>query len=386
MNEPDQPASHPHAEDTGSPALTTAPVPMFVCPYCGSPTPDQPRCPTCRGFLDPLSRQASQNAMGPWSIRSIDAPFQAGCSYETIVMLVRRGRVSLDSVLRGPTTAQFWCPAKRVPGVAHLLGLCHSCGTQVDGDETHCPECHADFTHPVDRQALGLMPVRPLPGQPASPSGASAFSDADRSRPEAGEQSPSGGAEGGGGAGGGLAGGAPSASTIRHIRALETNVKSLWVWLVVALAGLGVVLAITAAAALSGAVKFEFPGSASAKDPVPGMERDPTSGGTPAVTPEKSAAPAPEQPKISPKDPGKDQSTPAAPAGESAKPAEGAPAESEMLRHARQLIQQDTEESLQEAVRILQEAIGGGDRTADAQKALTAARTRLAQRAMKGQR
>jgi len=143
-----------------------SPVPVFVCPFCGSTTPDQPRCAHCAGPLDPLSRQATQNAMGPWFIRDEQHPFRPGCSYETILAMVARGKITSDTILRGPSTSQFWYPAKRVPGVAHRLaggGVCHSCQHPVT-TESECPRCGAVFHADPDRQFLGLMPVRALPG------------------------------------------------------------------------------------------------------------------------------------------------------------------------------------------------------------------------------
>ncbi|MBX3378846.1 MAG: hypothetical protein KF805_02025 [Phycisphaeraceae bacterium] len=141
-----------------------AKVPVaFVCPFCGGATPDQPRCAHCAGPLDPLSRQATQNAMGPWFVRDEQQPFRPGCSYETILTMVSRGKITSDTILRGPSTSQFWYPAKRVPGVAHRLGVCHSCQQAVSG-ESECPRCGAVFHADPDRQFLGLMPVRSLPG------------------------------------------------------------------------------------------------------------------------------------------------------------------------------------------------------------------------------
>lgn len=143
-----------------------SPAPTFICPFCGSPTPDQPRCAQCSGPLDPLSRQATQNAMGPWFVRDEQQPFRPGCSYETILTMVARGKITADTILRGPSTSQFWYPAKRVPGVAHRLaggGVCHSCQQPIT-TESECPRCHAVFHADPDRQFLGLMPVRALPG------------------------------------------------------------------------------------------------------------------------------------------------------------------------------------------------------------------------------
>lgn len=145
------------------PDTTPAAMPQFICPYCGGATPDQPRCASCNGLLDPLSRQATQNAMGPWFVRDDQQPHRPGCSYETIVALISRGKITPESIVRSPTTAQFWYPAKRVPGVANRLGLCHACQTSV-GTESSCPTCHVSFEVEGDRQTLGLMPIRMIPG------------------------------------------------------------------------------------------------------------------------------------------------------------------------------------------------------------------------------
>jgi|GEM_PF-2611583 len=142
--------------------------PQFVCPYCGGRTSAMARCDQCRGPLDPLSRQATQNTMGPWFIRDDGHPFRPGCNYATLTQLVARGKVVLDTVMRGPTTRQFWMPARRVPGVAHLLGVCHSCQAPASagsGEAMGCGRCGASFIVDEDRQNLGLGPVHLLPGQ-----------------------------------------------------------------------------------------------------------------------------------------------------------------------------------------------------------------------------
>lgn len=137
----------------------------IVCPYCGSVTPDSGRCSQCNGRFDPLSRQATQNQMGPWEIRDDRVPFRPGCSYTTLTRLVDQGVIKPETVLRGPSTRQFWMLAKHAPGVAHKLGVCHNCQTHVKPDAFSCPNCQATFEVERDRQHLGLGPARPLPGQ-----------------------------------------------------------------------------------------------------------------------------------------------------------------------------------------------------------------------------
>jgi hypothetical protein len=119
----------------------------------------------CGGFFEPLSQQATQNAMGPWFIRDEEQPFHPGCSYATLTRLAEKGRITPDTVLRGPTTHQFWSAARDTPGVAHLLGQCHNCHARASADSYMCSACGAVFASPEDRQHLGLSPVRPLPGQ-----------------------------------------------------------------------------------------------------------------------------------------------------------------------------------------------------------------------------
>lgn len=138
---------------------------VVICPYCGETQPAAERCRNCAGLFEPLSRQATHNAMGPWFIRDPQRPFQPGCSYETLVKLIRAGRVTKYSIIRGPTTRQFWTVAKHVPGVAHVLGYCHQCDTAVDPDAVGCPNCGTPFGAYLDRNYLGLPDIRPLPGE-----------------------------------------------------------------------------------------------------------------------------------------------------------------------------------------------------------------------------
>jgi len=141
---------------------------LELCPYCGRESVNTTRCATCGGQFDALSKQATQNAMGPWWLREGDRPLRPGCSYDTIRGMVGRGTITGQTVLRGPTTRQFWTRARRVPGVAHLLGVCHSCQREVGTNAFMCAACGASFVTEPDRQHLGLSPVALLPGQAAA--------------------------------------------------------------------------------------------------------------------------------------------------------------------------------------------------------------------------
>lgn len=138
-----------------------------LCPYCGLVQPVTARCSGCKGLLDPESRQATQNAMGPWYVRNPAAAHHPGCSYATLKDLVRRGKVTRETILRGPTTAQFWNMAANTPGVAVMLGECHACHQPAREDEYLCRHCGVVLTPRTDRQHLGLAPVRSV-GVPVS--------------------------------------------------------------------------------------------------------------------------------------------------------------------------------------------------------------------------
>ncbi|MBL0927202.1 MAG: hypothetical protein IBJ11_06055 [Phycisphaerales bacterium] len=144
---------------------SAGPAAGALCPYCGHVSADPLRCDECQGLFEPLSRQATQNTMGPWQLRSAKSPFHPGFSFETLRTLVLRGRITPETIIRGPTTRQFWAYARSTPGVAVLLGMCHGCHAAVRPTDTACHACGANLNPPTDRQTLGLSPVQLLPGQ-----------------------------------------------------------------------------------------------------------------------------------------------------------------------------------------------------------------------------
>lgn len=139
-----------------------------LCPYCGTVSSDPRRCDSCRGFFDPLSRQATQNAMGPWFIRDEKQPFRPGCSLQTLIELIAKGKLTAETIVRGPSTRQLWTFAGRAPGISHHLGWCYACRAKASVDARSCASCGASFETGADRQHMGLAPVQLLPSQ-ASP-------------------------------------------------------------------------------------------------------------------------------------------------------------------------------------------------------------------------
>ncbi len=137
--------------------MPETPDKLILCPYCGHPQHGGTRCVECGGLFDSLSLKATQVSMGPWFIRDKANPFRPGCAYDVVVRHVRAGKIKPTTVMRGPTTRQFWAVARNVPGVAHLLGYCHNCNHHVQPGDRRCASCGAHFAAVQHRNELGLM-------------------------------------------------------------------------------------------------------------------------------------------------------------------------------------------------------------------------------------
>ena len=61
--------------------------------------------------------------MGPWQVYSEALATAPGLSFERVREMVLRGRITRETVLRGPSTRQFWAFACNAQGIAVLLGL-----------------------------------------------------------------------------------------------------------------------------------------------------------------------------------------------------------------------------------------------------------------------
>ncbi len=132
---------------------------IILCPYCGN-TQYEPKdhCKVCAGHFDPLSLQVTQQHMGPWFIRDEEKPFIPGCSYEILTQQIKKGKVKAGTIIKGPTTRQYWSIARNVPGVSHLVGYCYACGSSIGKASEKCPVCNELFVKPTVRDQLGLAP------------------------------------------------------------------------------------------------------------------------------------------------------------------------------------------------------------------------------------
>lgn len=95
--------------------------------------------------------------MGPWQVRDDTKPFMPGFSTAVLTRQIASGRIQPDTVLRGPSTYQFWMRADQAPGISRLLGKCHACHAGVDPTSTQCEKCGADLSLHDEPNTLGLM-------------------------------------------------------------------------------------------------------------------------------------------------------------------------------------------------------------------------------------
>ena len=160
-------------------------IPRFmVCPYCGSMHKDHlpDVCQHCNGPLDPESREQTRRDLGPWFVQNVSRPFAPGMRYEKLLRCMSEGQIRSTSVVRGPTTSQFWTVARKVPGLSHHFGLCHACQAPASPEDEACLTCGASFRISLDRDRMGLddggaqasafqdpVNVRSMPHEPVSP-------------------------------------------------------------------------------------------------------------------------------------------------------------------------------------------------------------------------
>jgi len=143
---------------------------ILVCPYCGDCQPPAQECRACGGCFDEWSLKATQNDMGCWFVRDSRRPHFVGFSLEALVGAIRAGEVGMNTIVRGPTTRQFWTVARRVPGIAHYFGRCYACQAPVTEERPGCVHCGARPPAVFDRNQLGLPSIdRVAPPADAKP-------------------------------------------------------------------------------------------------------------------------------------------------------------------------------------------------------------------------
>lgn len=124
-----------------------------LCCVCGADNQPGDVCGECGYGYAPAMTPI---AFGPWYVRDAVHAFYPGISVDHVKKMIADGTLNADSLMRGPTTQQFWMKASSVNGIAHLLGVCHSCGTQCSESADRCMMCSAPFGYRENPNQLGL--------------------------------------------------------------------------------------------------------------------------------------------------------------------------------------------------------------------------------------
>jgi len=126
-----------------------------LCCVCGHGKTTADECPECETIFSPPD-EVTRITVGGWFVHGKQHAYKPGMSYEQIKKEVDAGNVTARTIVRGPTTEQFWKLAKNTPGVAHLLGACQACAAKVDAGAGACHVCGASFGVPLDADWVGL--------------------------------------------------------------------------------------------------------------------------------------------------------------------------------------------------------------------------------------
>lgn len=138
------------------PPVRPDPPQAVLCPFCGTAQFTQDLCSACHQPMNDKGRKQAQIEMGPWFIRNKVNPFGPGYSYEKVKRLAADGILTAKSVVRGPSTQQFWLMAKFTPGISHLVGHCFACPAPAKATDPCCSVCKVPFREYPDRNSLGL--------------------------------------------------------------------------------------------------------------------------------------------------------------------------------------------------------------------------------------
>lgn len=175
------------ANDSASSTSTAAAAPAsstsldaakdgHVCPFCGLMReitedfdPSTP-CPRCTLADTPTTRNATKARIGPWHVRQVRNPWAPGMRFETLLALVKRGQVTKDSIVRGPTSHQLWKRASEIKGLSREFGVCYSCGGEIDAQANLCPSCNRLQEPPANPDVLVEAREMAPPPPPPAPS------------------------------------------------------------------------------------------------------------------------------------------------------------------------------------------------------------------------
>jgi hypothetical protein len=93
--------------------------------------------------------------------------------FDVLLAFIRKGQVTARSIVRGPTTHQFWRYAAHVKGLSREFGLCYSCGFDISTESHLCPHC-GKIQEPPAQPDL-LLEAAATPGGAARTNGSTAI-------------------------------------------------------------------------------------------------------------------------------------------------------------------------------------------------------------------
>jgi hypothetical protein len=160
--------SNSAARETSAHAEPTGIEGKHVCPFCGVVSlAIEEACPHCKMNVASATRAGTKALIGPWYVLQTKLPSIPGVTFARLLELVRKGRIQPRSVVRGPTTHQFWRFAIQVKGLSREFGLCYDCGAEIASDAETCPACSCSQSLPTDPHAL--LETNTPPAAPEQP-------------------------------------------------------------------------------------------------------------------------------------------------------------------------------------------------------------------------
>jgi hypothetical protein len=142
-------------DPSGSGTAQGLPKQRHVCPFCGTlnesaVTP----CVKCTLMNTPQTRRVTRGRIGPWYVLQSRNPAAPGMKFDVLVGFIRKGQVTARSIVRGPTTHQFWRYAAHVRGVSREFGLCYACGSDIHTESHLCLHCGKIQEPPAEPDVL----------------------------------------------------------------------------------------------------------------------------------------------------------------------------------------------------------------------------------------
>lgn len=164
-------AADPIRPETSPTAVAGSPPARRLCPFCGTVNERDAAvaCSKCGMEDTPATRDATRARIGPWHVLQSRNPAAPGMKFSTLLSLIRKGQVTQRSIVRGPTTSQFWTVAARVKGLSREFGVCYQCSGQIESTANICPHCQKLQEPPINPDVLLEASGETAPAAGSSP-------------------------------------------------------------------------------------------------------------------------------------------------------------------------------------------------------------------------